>query len=136
MLRTEDGRDFLDQIARMGRAYGTALILDSQDAQGIASHEGLVEQLAAVFGFQLQSPDEQNALAALLGMIPNEESRSMIGALSVTASGDNEKGHCLVHTGTELAQGRIDLSNDWIMQLLDTNPNRTSSRLEETEPAA
>jgi hypothetical protein len=135
MLKTSDGRDFLDQIARMGRAYGTALMLDTQDAQGIASHEGLVEQLAAVLGFQLQSPPEQDALAQLLGMLPGEEARTMIGALGVTSAGGVEKGHCLVHVGTELAQGRIDLPNEWITDLLDTNPERTS-RTKETEPAA
>jgi hypothetical protein len=124
MLTNEDGRDFLNQIARMGRAFGTALLLDSQDAEGIASHEGLAEQLAAVFGFHLRTKRQQDALAALLGMPEDDDSRAMIAQLGVSDTGLPEKGHALMRIGDELAGMHVDLPDAHIAQLLDTNPDR------------
>lgn len=135
MLGSDDGRDFLNQIARMGRAFGTALLLDSQDAEGVASHEGLAEQLAAVFGFRLQTARQQDALAALLGMPEDEDTRAMIGGLSITDSGTSEKGHALLRVGDELARIHVDLPDDYIAQLLDTNPDRSAAvATEENQP--
>lgn len=139
MLSTADGRDFMGQIARMGRAFGTALLLDSQDATGISQHEGLVEQLAAVFGFRLQSTGQQDALAALLGLEPDDETRYWIRHLNVsesrTARGDEEraedKGNCLARIDTELVQMHVDLPSEEIQDLLDTNPTRGAA-LEES----
>lgn len=137
MLMTAEGRDFMGQIARMGRAFGTALLADSQDAYGISQHEGLVEQLAAVFGFRLQSVGQQDALAALLGLEPDDETRYWIRHLNVSESraqldGDNaesdDKGNCLVRIDTELAQMRVDLPSAAIQKLLDTNPDRAAER--------
>jgi hypothetical protein len=144
MLMTAEGRDFMGQIARMGRAFGTALLADSQDADGISQHEGLVEQLAAVFGFRLQSIGQQDALAALLGLEPDEETRQWIRQLNVSESraqfdGDNaesdDKGNCLVRIGTELAQMRVDLPSVEIQRLLDTNPERAVVMEDERETA-
>lgn len=136
MLMTSEGRDFMGQIARMGRAFGTALLLDSQDATGISQHEGLVEQLAAVFGFRLRSVGQQDALAALLGLEPDDETRNWIRTLNVSESraqiaGDevesDDKGNCLVRIDTELAQMRVDLPSAEIQRLLDTNPTRAAA---------
>lgn len=144
MLMTAEGRDFMGQIARMGRAFGTALLADSQDADGISQHEGLVEQLAAVFGFRLQSVGQQDALAALLGLEPDDETRQWIRHLNVSESraqfeGDNaesdDKGNCLVRIDTELAQMRVDLPSAEIQRLLDTNPDRAVDMEDERETA-
>ncbi|GAB3615427.1 ATP-binding protein [Humibacter ginsengisoli] len=135
MLKTSEGRDFMGQTARMGRAFGTALLVDSQDADGISEHEGLVEQLAAVFGFRLRSVGQQDALARLLDLEPDDETRAWIRRLNVsearsqvarddeTAESD-QKGNCLVRVGTELAQIHVDLPSREIEELLDTNPDR------------
>lgn len=135
MLGSGDGRDFLNQIARMGRAFGTALLLDSQDAEGIASHEGLAEQLAAVFGFRLRTARQQDALAALLGMPSDDDSRAMIGQLGTTDSGEDAMGHALIRVGNELARMHVDLPDKHIAQLLDTNPDRSMAVVSEREEA-
>lgn len=127
MLAVGDGADFLDQIARMGRAFGTALMLDSQDAEGIASHEGLAEQLIAVLGFQLQTSTQQDALAGLLGMPVDDDTRRLIGHLAETDEGTEEKGHALMREGSDLARIHVDLPSERVGTLLDTNPNRTAA---------
>jgi hypothetical protein len=127
----------MGQIARMGRAFGTALLVDSQDADGITAHEGLLEQLIAVFGFRLQSPGQQDALARLLGLEPDDETRTWIRRLNVSETRTvdlhdadevtpDQKGNCLIRVGDELAQMRVDLPNQHLQDLLDTNPARAA----------
>lgn len=130
ILAMRDGGDFLDQSARMGRANNTHLVLDSQDATGIASHEGLVEQLVAVFGFQLQSSAQQDALAAMLRLPMDDEglegTRALIGGLSLSTMAQGDiKGDSLVwvaDSGTGATRVQIELPNDHVAQLLDTTP--------------
>lgn len=142
MLMTGEGRDFMGQIARMGRAFGTALLLDSQDATGISQHEGLVEQLAAVFGFRLRSVGQQDALVALLDLEPDDQTRQWIRKLNVSesrarAAGEDaesdDKGNCLVRIDTELARMHVDLPSHEIQKLLDTNPDRSPEHAADME---
>lgn len=130
ILAMRDGASFLDQSARVGRANNTHLVLDSQDATGIAGNEGLVEQLVAVFGLQLQSSTQQDALAAMLRLPTDEqniaETRALIGSLSVShAAGEDIKGDSIgwIDTaGSGPARVQFDLPNDRIRRLLDTSP--------------
>ncbi|GAB7304313.1 hypothetical protein MAFF212519_21870 [Clavibacter michiganensis] len=130
ILAMRDGASFLDQSARVGRANNTHLILDSQDATGIAGNEGLVEQLVAVFGLQLQSSTQQDALAAMLRLPTDEqniaETRALIGSLSVShTAGEDIKGDSIgwIDTaGSGPARVQFDLPNDRIRRLLDTSP--------------
>ncbi len=130
ILAMRDGASFLNQSARVGRANNTHLVLDSQDATGIAGHEGLVEQLVAVFGFQLQSNTQQDALATMLRLPTDEQNiattRARIGSLSVShASGEDIKGDSIAWidtAGSGPARVQFDLPNDHIRQLLDTSP--------------
>ncbi|WIE70344.1 ATP-binding protein [Curtobacterium sp. MCLR17_054] len=132
ILRMSDGQTFLDQTARTGRANGTHLVLDSQDAEGVAGVEGLVEQLVAVYGFQLQSVAQQDALAAMLHLPEDEgsyaDNRRLIGSLSVPDRGRGDiKGDALVwvaDSGTGATRVQIELPNERIRKQLNTNPSR------------
>lgn len=132
MLRVGDGADFLDQIARLGRAYFTNLILDSQDVEGIAGVEGVVEQVSSVFGFQLQSKRQQDALAELLHMPADEHTRALIYDIGVEVGPDGEpqrrKGHPIYrdHRG-QSATVQISYPTEELAQLLSTNPDATAN---------
>lgn len=133
LLKVGDGAAFLDNTARMGSAYGTHLILDSQDVTGIASHEGLVEQIVAAFVFQLQSEKQQDAAAEVLGLSPNEATRSEIVHLADPDENDPDsirKGHC-IHRDyrRRCARVQFQLPTQEVQDMLDTNAyiDRTSA---------
>ncbi|KII27139.1 hypothetical protein M707_23580 [Arthrobacter sp. AK-YN10] len=90
LLRMPDGADFLVVCARMGRAFGTHLLLDSQDVTGVAAHEGLVEQLTAVFIYQLTSRRQQDAAAELIQRQPSQELRDLIYSIGIDYSGQDD----------------------------------------------
>lgn len=128
MLRTDDGADFLDSIARMGRAYNTSLLLDSQDAEGISRVPGLAEQLQGVRVFQLTTWDQQRAAAALLGMPETPETAALIRSLGMDPGSPNglRKGHCLFRDyREEVATVQYDYPNQLVADLLSTNPDQS-----------
>lgn len=146
VLRTGDGTDFIDTVARTGRAFGTMLLLDSQDITGVAAVEGIAEQLISVFGFNLVTRTQQDATAEFLGMEPSEWTRHLIGSLgpdlhvgdatSTRTSRDTEegtanvKGDCFYRDKTgRVAHIKIDLPHPDIQALLDTAPrNETDTK--------
>lgn len=124
MLKVGDGAAFLDNIARTGSAYGTHLIIDSQDVTGIASHEGLAEQIASAFVFRLQSEPQLNAAAQLLGLDANDATRQQIKELSDpdTPDKDDRKGHCIMRDyRRRCARIQWQMPTQQILDLLDTN---------------
>lgn len=141
MLRVADGADFLDQVARLGRAYFTNLILDSQDVEGVASVEGVVEQISSVFGFQLQTKRQQDALAELLQMPADENTRNLIYDIGVEIDADGEsqrrKGHPIYrdHKG-QAATIQVYYATDELARLLSTNPDATANVVDFEESAA
>lgn len=135
MLRVSDGRDFLDQIARMGRATDTNMMLDSQDVVGIASIEGVVEQLSSVFGFQMTTPAQQDALASLLHLPVEESTRKFIHEIGLTEGPDGEtairKGHPIYRDFREQAATiQVDLPTLEIQDFLSTTPDATANVVE------
>ncbi|GAA2969562.1 MULTISPECIES: ATP-binding protein [Glutamicibacter] len=139
MLRVADGRDFLDQIARMGRATDTNMMLDSQDVVGIAAVEGIVEQLSSVFGFQMTTPAQQDALASLLHLPVEESTRTLIHEIGLTEdeNGDPDirKGHPIYRDFREQAATiQVDLPTAEIAAYLSTSPDATANVVDlETE---
>lgn len=136
MLRVSDGRDFLDTIARMGRAFGTDLVLDSQDVVGVASMEGLVEQLSTVFIFQLTSKFQQDAAAELLHLPPSEDTRKLIRDIG---RGDAEEpirhGHCIMRDYNEnAATMQWDFPDAQTMRELSTDSTATGAPDRDVEP--
>ena len=137
LLRVADGRDFLDQTARMGRAFYTNLVLDSQDVHGVRSIEGLVEALSTVFMFQLTSPSQQDAAAELLGLPMGPDSRDLIRDIGM--SGDPEKpirhGHCIMRDYMEnTATVQWDAPDAETLEELSTNPDATALPRRDVEP--
>lgn len=135
MLKVADGRDFLDQIARMGRAYDANLMLDSQDVVGIASVEGVVEQLSSVFGFQLSSAEQQDALARLLHLPVGEATRNLIHSIGLAEGPDGQitvrKGHPIYRDYMDQAATiQVDLPTVEIQELLSTSPDATANVVE------
>src|SRR5690606_21940705 len=96
LTATRQGAAFLSYIARVGRALGTALVLDSQDAVALSRIVGVVEQLRAVVGFQLTTEAEQDALCGLLGLPANAHTRAMIQAIGRLPSGAVRHGHSII----------------------------------------
>lgn len=129
-LNAYGGTDFLDQIARMGRAFNTSLILDSQDCVSIASVAGLVEQLQGVRIFQLTSKAQQDAAAELLGMEPDASTRNLIRGLARTDNDETiRKGHALVRDWREqVATVQFDFPSAEVAEAMSTDPNATANR--------
>lgn len=118
MLKVADGADFLDGAARMGSANGTHLVLDSQDATGIAGNEGLVEQLSTVFVFQLQSRRQQSAAAELLGMVDDSSTRRIIEDLGA----EDRKGHAIMRDyRRRTASIQWEAPTPEVLEMLNTN---------------
>lgn len=146
LLKTSDGGDFMDQIARMGGATHTNLILDSQDATGIAALEGVVEQLSTVFGFQLTTPTQQDALAELLNIgsrdMVNYDTRNLIREIGYTTDSEGEQtiryGHAVYRDWKDQAATvQVDLPSQYVQEMLSTNPDATANVVDlepEVEP--
>lgn len=75
---SEEGLDFLDQTARLGRAVNENLLIDTQDVSWVLKLPGVMEQISTVFCFQLMSPTEQDAAAALLGLESGPDTRELL----------------------------------------------------------
>ncbi|MFD8147371.1 ATP-binding protein [Streptomyces sp. NPDC059708] len=129
LTATPEGRRFLSYIARVGRALGTHLILDSQDAETFAGLVGVLEQITTLLGFQLTSPGQQDALAQMLGLEPGPETRALIHALGIGSGDQVHRGHCIVRDHIARVAGvQIDLATDDLRELLDTSPQAAAAR--------
>ena len=130
LTANQDGATFLDQIARLGRALGVSLVIDTQDPSSIAERDGIMEQIAATFVFSQSTTKQQDAAARLLGLEPSPDVRAMIDTVSVDpASGDVWHGHCLMRDARRrVATIQIAIPNDRVRQALDTTPPRKETR--------
>ncbi|MFC4718098.1 hypothetical protein ACFO7V_18420, partial [Glutamicibacter bergerei] len=122
-----------------GRATDTNMMLDSQDVVGIAAVEGIVEQLSSVFGFQMTTPAQQDALASLLHLPVEESTRTLIHEIGLTEdeNGDPDirKGHPIYRDFREQAATiQVDLPTAEIAAYLSTSPDATANVVDlETE---
>lgn len=140
LTATVDGRMYLTQAARMGAAFGLSLLLDTQDVTGIASLVGLSEGIADVFGFSQQTPEEQDALAKMLGLPVDDDTRAVIDGLdkspaNVADNGDVmtvRRGHCL-HKDREgnVATMQWTVPSPELRDLLDTSATATAARIQD-----
>lgn len=122
-----ESANFLVRISRMGRAYNVHLLLDTQDPASVAKYEGITEQITTLFAFSLNTPEQQDATAQLLGLTPSAYTRDAIRNVSVAPDGSVWHGHCLMRD----AQGRvatiqIAIPNTSIAQALSTTPDRAT----------
>ena len=133
LTASEDGADFLDQTARMGRALGANLVFDTQDAAALESMVGVLEQIRCFFCFQLLSAGQQDAAARILGMEACEETRQTLRSLADNPDDPEEprKGHALVRDH-RLRNAKIQavMVNEETRIALGTNPDSDRLRSE------
>ena len=133
LLRATGGAAFLDQIARMGRAFNTSLVYDTQDCTSILGLPGLVEQLQGVRVFQLTTKAQQDAAAELLGLEPSEQTRARILALARDETDIRKvaKGRALVRDWRDqVAEVQFTFPSRTVQALLSTDPNATKKKEE------
>ncbi len=143
LTATREGSSFLEYIARVGRALSTALLIDTQDPASMNKLVGVTEQLTTVFGFQLTTEHQQDALAELLDLPKGEHTRALIKAVGVTPDQEIRHGHCIMRDRRfQSATMQWDIPSYELMQLLDTSPKATQQdqdspvTLDKTEAAA
>lgn len=113
--------------ARLARALGLTLVIDSQDPASISAHDGIMEQISTAYAFSQSTTTQQDAVAKILGVEPSERMRQEIEQVSVDPlSGDVWHGHCLMRHRGRLAAIQVAVPNDQVLAALDTSP--TSER--------
>lgn len=134
----QEGRSFLQFIARLGRALKGSLAIDTQDPESITMMTGLVEQITTVFAFQQISAEQQSALASLLLLDAEDpEILGVIRGINRNEDGSIRHGHCIMRDWKDdAATMQIDMPSEWVMKLLDTSPdNQHHDQVEDTEHA-
>lgn len=131
ILRSADGASWLGELARLGRALGVNMVLDTQDASSIRDITGLVEQLFYVWIFRLSSVVEQDAGTELLGQEPSRAMRRLIGELMEPTNPDEDevKGHCVMRDNNgRVATLQWVIPTERIAVQLATNPDSDRHR--------
>ncbi len=137
LTATREGSAFLQYIARVGRALSTALVVDTQDPESLAGLTGLVEQLTTVFGFQLTTPQQQDALAALLGLPEGNHTRRLIQAIGLLPDGEIRHGHCITRDRRfACATTQFDIPSAELLSLLSTTPTVSGYGAAQPGPSA
>lgn len=133
---TADGASFLEDMARMGRALFVNLLFDSQDPETITDMAGLVEQITTVFAFEQISRPQQEAIGALLHLIPNGRNRQLIGSINRQPDGEIRHGHCIMRDWrNNVATIEWDIPSEEVRRLLSTTPdaNPIATDLDDSE---
>ncbi|MEY9839513.1 ATP-binding protein [Streptacidiphilus sp. EB103A] len=120
---TDDGRRFLDYIARTGRALDTSLAIDTQDPKSLMGLDGVMEAITTVCGFEQSTAVQQDAMAELLRLPVGEASRALIHGVGKTGSGEIRHGHCIVRDHRDrVATMQWDAPSEELLHALSTNP--------------
>ena len=122
---TGEGAAFLDQTARLGRALGASLALDSQDPTSIAARDGIMEQIQTVYAFSQKTRAQQDAVAEILGVEAGPMIRAALADINTLPSGGVWHGHCLMRDGRDrVATVQVSIPSARIAEALDTNPRK------------
>ncbi|WP_433167614.1 ATP-binding protein [Kribbella sp. CA-247076] len=124
LTKTPDGASFLDYIARVGRALGASLVLDTQDPASILKLPGLVEQITTLFAFSLRSREQVDSLLELLGRPQTPPYQALVRGINTAANGKSIRhGHCIMRDRwDEVATVQIDIPSQRVAALLRTTP--------------
>ncbi|MEU5900345.1 ATP-binding protein [Streptomyces venezuelae] len=138
---TDDGKRFLDVVARMGRALDLSLAIDTQDPHSLLGLEGVLEAITTVFGFEQSTVKQQDALAELLRLPPGPASRALIQRISKSLRGDLRHGHCIIRDRFDrTATMQHDAPTEELLRAMSTNPKDQAADAqrdaEEAESAA
>ncbi|MEU4932031.1 ATP-binding protein [Streptomyces yokosukanensis] len=128
LTATREGANFLQYIARVGRALATSLLLDTQDPESLVKLVGVLEQLTTVAGFQLTTREQQDALAELLGLPRDAHTRALIQSVGLLPDGEIRHGHCVIRDRRfSCATVQWDVPSLELLELLDTSPKAAQS---------
>ncbi|MEV6681243.1 ATP-binding protein [Streptomyces erythrochromogenes] len=137
LTATDDGRRFLDYIARTGRALDTALVLDTQDPSSLLGLDGVLEATTTVAAFETSTRPQQDALSELLRLPVGESSRALLRTVGKDAKGEIVHGHCVVRDRRDrVATMQWDVPDEELLRLLSTNPKDQADQHEAEQHAA
>lgn len=124
LTKTPDGASFLDYIARVGRALGASLVLDTQDPASILKLPGLVEQITTLFAFSLRSREQVDSLLELLGRPQTAPYQTLVRGINTAGNGKSIRhGHCIMRDRwDEVATVQVDIPSQRVADLLRTTP--------------
>ncbi|MCX5426082.1 ATP-binding protein [Streptomyces sp. NBC_00078] len=133
LTATREGSNFLQYIARVGRALATSLLLDTQDPESLVKLVGVIEQLTTVAGFQLTTRDQQDALAELLGLPKDQHTRALIQSVGLLPDGEIRHGHSIIRDRRfSCATVQWDVPSLELLDLLDTSPKAAQNQADGT----
>ncbi|MFF9785678.1 ATP-binding protein [Streptomyces nigrescens] len=120
---TDDGRRFVDYIARTGRALDTSLAIDTQDPKSLMGMDGVLEAITTVLAFEQSTRGQQDAMAELLRLPVGDATRALIHGVGKDARGDIRHGHCIVRDRRDrVATMQWDAPSAELLRALSTNP--------------
>lgn len=120
---TDDGRRFIDYIARTGRALDTSLAIDTQDPKSLLGMDGVLEAITTVCAFEQSTRSQQDAMAELLRLPVSDSTRALIHGVGKDAHGNIRHGHCIVRDRRDrVATMQWDAPSYELLRALSTNP--------------
>ncbi|MFJ3182428.1 ATP-binding protein [Streptomyces sp. NPDC086796] len=120
---TDDGRRFLDYIARTGRALDTSLAIDTQDPKSLMGLDGVLEAITTVCAFEQSTKAQQDAMAELLRLPQSDSTRALLHGVGKDLRGDIRHGHCIVRDRRDrVATMQWDMPSSELRDALSTNP--------------
>ncbi|MGW1976655.1 ATP-binding protein [Streptomyces sp. NPDC001889] len=126
---TDDGKRFLDYVARTGRALDTSLAIDTQDPKSLLGLDGVLEAITTVLGFEQSVKAQQDALSELLHLPVGDASRALIHGVGKDGHGNVRHGHCIVRDRRDrVATMQWDAPSAELLHALSTNPRDQADR--------
>jgi len=127
LTKYDFGRDFVGNLAKLGRAQDVAQILDTQEGAEMTRINGLLDQITSVLAFHVNREEEARAQAQLMGM---EADESFIDAQTAPVVKDHRD--CLVlDRDRQLGRVQFDYLTGEIKRLLNTTPDRHAPVIED-----
>ena len=115
LTATPQGQKLIPEIARMGRAHNTALVLVSQNA-GDLMRQSVTNCLSTVLAFRSTQDDEITDVLSLLNIVDTPAHRATVR--------DLRNGECLMRdVHGRLARVQVDIAFDDLRAAFDTNPS-------------
>jgi hypothetical protein len=135
LTKTPDGASFLDYIARVGRALGASLVLDTQDPASILKRSEEHTSELQTLAFSLRSREQVDSLLELLGRPQTPPYQALVRGINTAANGKSIRhGHCIMRDRwDEVATVQIDIPSQRVAALLRTTPESEHAN-EPTQP--
>jgi hypothetical protein len=116
---TEQGKKLINEVARMGRAHNTSLILVSQNAADFAG-DGITNSVSTRLCFRAKDPGEIDQVLSFLQMEHSDSNRDTVRNL--------HNGECLLRDWSgRIAKIQIDGWDEKMRKAFETNPRSKAS---------